>query len=422
MLHGLARRTGFVRRQPRKLELRGFLLSCMVMALQRCCSLRQQAILAGLSSGSTISKQGLHQRLTDRARKFLQACLAAAIGSHLPRPAKTSSASFGRILVQDSTCLSLPAHLATRFPGPSNQSGKPQAGLRIQCVYELLTERFISFALSAFTRNDQASASDLLALLQPGDLVLRDLGYFTLKSFKGIAAKGAFFISRLRYGLTVYDARTGQPLNLRRKLRPGAELDLEIRLGQDEKLPLRLLAFPLPENVANERRRKARADRDKRIAHSKDYLDLLGWSLFVTNAPADRLPRADAAKLYRLRWRIEIIFKAWKSHFGLAQVRKLAGRQVEVLVYGLLLFAVLTHHHLPLADHPTTIDNPARTPPPLSLLRLTSFLSTWLLATLFSHLDPAQLHQRLRTQINAHCRYDRRRRTNYASLRAATLS
>jgi hypothetical protein len=38
-----------------------------------------------------------------------------------------------------------------------------------------------------------------------GDLLIRDLGYFVLKVLGGIIEKKAFFISRLRYGITLYD-------------------------------------------------------------------------------------------------------------------------------------------------------------------------------------------------------------------------
>jgi hypothetical protein len=421
-LCALARGCGFVRRALRKFDLPGFVLSSMILALQQACSLRQQAILAGIFTATTISKQALHKRLARPAALFLQGCLAAAIGFKLAGKLACRPAAFGRILLQDSTCIALPAALASLFPGPANQSAKPQACLRIQCLYDLLTERFVSFALSPFTRNDQAAASDLLPLLQPRDMVLRDLGYFTLDSLKTIAAKGAFFLSRLRYGPTLFCPKTARPIDLSTILRPGATLDAEFLLGQREKLPLRLLAFALPPKIAEERRRKARANRDKRLSHSEHYLHLLGWNIFVTNASQDQLPLAIAAKLYRLRWRVEILFKAWKSHLGLHHVSKLGKHQVEALVYGLLLFAVLMHHHTPLADEPTEDRASPHRPPPLSLLRLAQFFGSWLLPLLLAQLHPDHFLQRLREQIYAHCRYERRRRKNYADLRSEILS
>jgi len=46
---------------------------------------------------------------------------------------------------------------------------------------------------------------------------------------------------------------------------------------------------------------------------------IFGWNIFVTNVPRPVWP----AKFWRpstVRWRIEVIFKAWKSHLGLRQL------------------------------------------------------------------------------------------------------
>lgn len=417
-----ARLCGFVQRALRKLDLRGFVLSSMVLALQQTASLRQQAILAGLYAAGTITKQAIHKRLSRPAALFLRGCLATAIGSRLLGQRQGCPSTFGRVLVQDSTCISLPARLAALFPGPANQSAKKQACLRIQCLYDLLTECFVSFSLSAFTRNDQASAGDLVPLLKPRDMVLRDLGYFTIDSLKAIAAKGAFFLTRLRYGVSLFDPGSAELLDLAKRLRPGATLDREVLLGQQEKFPVRLLAFPLPPQLAQERRRKARADRDKRLRHSKAYFYLLGWNLFLTNASQEQLPLATAAKLYRLRWRVEILFKAWKSHLGLHHLSKIGRHQVEVLVYGLLLFVVLMHQNTPLAAETSSLGSSDHPSTPLSLLRVAQFFGSWLLTLLLAELQPSDLQQRMRQQMHAHCRYDSRRRKNYPNWRSESLS
>ena len=81
----------------------------MVMAWQKSCSLRQQAIIAGISSSTTISKQAIHTHLGKNLGLFLQACLAAAIAERLGAERRIASAQFARILVQDSTCVALDA-------------------------------------------------------------------------------------------------------------------------------------------------------------------------------------------------------------------------------------------------------------------------------------------------------------------------
>jgi len=419
-----ARSCGFVKRKPRKLYLSGFVFSCLGLALQDSGSFRNQAILAGLVNNTVLSKQALFKRLTPKAVSFMEHVLAAVISWKVGYQVDTTL-PFARILVQDSTCVSLASKLAEKFPGPSNQAKSGQASLRIQAVYDLLTERFVAFSLGSFRRNDQAAAGDLVALLKPADLVLRDLGYFTLDSLKRIAAKGAFYLTRLHYGAALLCPQSGEELNLAKILSPGQKLDKDVWLGKKEKLPIRLLAFPLPEEVANERRRKARANRDKRLNHSKDYMYLLGWTILLTNASEERLPYASAEKLYRLRWRIEILFKAWKSHLCLKHLKQVGARQVEVLVYGLLLLAVLTHHIQSLPEVESRIPKLGADGKnnPISILRLTEFLGHWLIVLMFVRLAPGELEQRLAAQLDAHCRYDSRiKRTHYFQKRGMALS
>lgn len=413
-LLSLARHTAFVVRKPRKLDLRAFLLSSMILAIQQSGSLRLQAILLGMAANVTLSKQGLHKRLTDKACAFLQQCLAAAIAWRLPSAQPLQTSSFKRILVQDSTCLALPATLASCFPGPSNQCVKSQASLRIQCLYDLASECFVHFLLCPFTRNDQAAALDPIAFLRTGDLLLRDLGYFTLLSLRTIISQGAFFLTRRHSGVALYDSHTGQPLELASILSPKRFLDIPVLIGKDGKIPARLLAFPLPEQLAAQRRRKARSNRDRRLNPSKSSLYLLNWNILLTNASCSQLPPQKAAELYRLRWRIEILFKSWKSHFGLLSPLRIGRYQAETLIYGLLLFAVLSQHLLlPLADASNT---------PISHLRFTQFFSLWALPLLFAPPGPSNFSFRLFSQISLHCLYDKRTRPSYPFLKSASLS
>ena len=98
--------------------------------------------------------------------------------------------AFRRVLLQDSTQIRLPEHLANYFPGPTNQNRKDGAALKIQVVYDLLDETFPYFALSGFRRTDQAASADILSVAKPGDLVLRDLGYFATPIFQKLIDRG----------------------------------------------------------------------------------------------------------------------------------------------------------------------------------------------------------------------------------------
>ena len=109
----------------------------------------------------------------------------------------------------------------------------------------------------------------------------------------------------------------------------------------DKKVRGRLVAVRLPAEVAAERRRLARQNRDRRCPPSAERLALLDWAIFITNVPRTVWSARTVAQMYGLRWRIEIVFKAWKSHFALAQVPAGSKAQVESLIYAKLIFIIL---------------------------------------------------------------------------------
>ena len=111
---------------------------------------------------------------------------------------------------------------------------------------------------------------------------------------------------------------------------------------------VRLVANKLPEDVAKERRQKAKNKPDRRCNISKENLELLGWEIFITNVlPSiwdakiicDVYPSADG-------WRIEIIFKSWKSFFQIADVPQGKREQVECHIYMSLIMITLFHSYL----------------------------------------------------------------------------
>jgi hypothetical protein len=159
--------------------------------------------------------------------------------------------------------------------------------------------------------------------------------------FESLLLKGAFFLSRYRHATTVLDPRTGKPLNLAHLLRTQGSIDRQVWLGEKHRLSVRLVAVPVPEALANERRRRARANRDKRLNPSPQHLFLLGWNIFVTNVDRNTWPPKAIQPIYRLRWRIEMIFKAWKSHLGLRELNCRTADLLRLSLMTKLLFCVL---------------------------------------------------------------------------------
>jgi hypothetical protein len=401
-------KVGFIQRKPRKIHPLQ-LLKAFCMLLPQGVSLRSLALCLSALCGEVVSKQAVAKRVGKSWVEFLKQTLALL----LCRQFETSSteslfSGFTRVLLHDSSALPLPDELAPYYPGAGNQHGR-NAQAKIQAILDIKSRSFVYFSLTPFTRNDQSAASDVLDILQPGDLIIRDLGYFALKVFARISGAGAYFISRFRYKCSLYDQN---PLDLSSLLRKEGQLDRWVRIGCSERLPVRLVAIPVPPQVAEKRRRALRQSRDRRLNPSKDHLFLLGWSIFITNVAKEVWSADQIAEIYGLRWRIEIVFKTWKSHFGITSYNHSASLyQIESLIYTRLILIFLFH---------VTIYNPLRTEidrgyaQKLSLLKLSAFFVSyhWLIPVI-----AASAHKGLLNDILTHfCTYDKRKRPNYEDL------
>ena len=70
-------------------------------------------------------------------------------------------------------------------------------------------------------------------------------------------------------------------------------------------------------------------------------LELAGWLILLTNAPAELLPDSAVGLLYRVRWQIELVFKQWKSVLRLDVLPSANGCRVQCEIWSRLLSALL---------------------------------------------------------------------------------
>lgn len=408
-LNRLARLTGLVERTPQKITPWRLVAAGLLLISQASISLTVWAVLLGLLSHKTISKQAVFERLDQAATDFFKAVLASALAfraqaSKLKDP--HWKCPFARILVQDSSTVKLSQKLASAFPGGSNQHGETPGVLRIQALVDLLSQTWIDFALSSYRRNDQAASPDILPHLRQNDLVLRDLGYFAVAILEQIALRGAFFITRFYFRTAVFD-QGGRPLDLLNLLRKHRCLDRQVRIGKKDALLVRMVAMPVPEPLAAERRRKARAHLGNRCQLSKEYLAMQGWTIYLTNVPATLLTPQQICSLYAQRWHIEIIFKAWKSHFQLETISSsMSAQQLQAIIYSKLLFITITYPLSPLA---LASQMPAQQNRGYSRLLVSLLVNQCLLAIVLQYLQINLAHD-FAVQLHYHARHGRRRR------------
>ncbi len=344
-LEKLSRETGFVKRIALKANSVEFLMGFFIAMSVNCISYMNIAFCIGQLIDDTISKMAIKKRFTEGFVNLLQLILSLVLSDHLksmPRVMDSDVFStFKRVFLQDITTISLPAKLAKFFPGSGTNNGKKTATLKLQVVYEALRERFFHFGIGCFRDNDQKAAKDILSIAKAGDLVIRDLGYFVLEVFAKMIQQGIFLLSRLKYGVNIYVQNGIKQIDLVKLLKKYGQLDIDVTLGSKTKLPVRLIAIPLPDDVVNERRRKAKLNRDKRLNPDKNHLYLMGFNIFITNVDRETWSAKQVAQVYEIRWRIEIVFKAWKSYFKITNIPNASVNRVKANIYAMLIYITL---------------------------------------------------------------------------------
>jgi hypothetical protein len=409
----IARKTGFMRRQPRKIEPVMLIKTLVAMTFNTEFSLRVCATVLGFLAGTVVSKEALFKRLGCQSISFVSHVLFSLLAktSRLKEEVdKGVFSHFRRVFLHDSTNLHLPPELARVFPGAKNQTGKRSASLKLQSFYEVLTGTFHLFRLTPFGCNDQSASSLILEILKEGDLVLRDLGYFVLKTFEAISEKGAYFLSRYHHKAVLFDS-DAKRFDLLKHLRKYGFLDQWLYIGIHERVPVRVVATPVPEPIAAQRRRKLRQNRNKEINPDKNHLALLGWEIFITNVGEQIQDTQTICQIYGLRWRIEIIFKSWKSYFHINAFEHPSAKEVKLIIYSRLIFITLFqtcfYEQLAALVYEATGKH-------LSLLKAAQFfqLHFWL-AMIVSQHNP----QIVIEQILKHCTYEKRKkRLNYGQI------
>jgi hypothetical protein len=307
------------------------LVSGFFLSLSTVHSLREWSnqITGMLKAGVSVTKAGLQKRLGNRQLESVKALLGEVLRSQLQGMHEQETQAgwfspFNRVLLEDSSCVSVHRALSKHFPGSYSKSGD-NATARIQLCMELKSMTYERLALMSFRDNDQKYSKEILPHLESGDLVIRDLGYSVLDVFAVIIRKEAFFLSRYKVGVALYESKDEAALDLAKWLgrchqRGECQVDRNLFMGAQQKLPVRLVALRCPDEVAAERVRKAKQDRHAKANHSKAYYELLKWTIFLTNVPPEVWRPQTVWKVYGFRWHIEMIFKVWKSKFGLQRL------------------------------------------------------------------------------------------------------
>ena len=228
---------------------------------------------------------------------------------------------FDDVRIADSTCYIL-KKLAKDW-APSTSKKRP-AGIKLHTVISLKNTLPMAGSITAQKTHDNKGFPE--QTLEPGTLMLFDLGYIDVSRFIEATQQGAFFITRLKSthdpeivrvyqgkgsrlaarGLRIHDAIASGIL----ETKAGA-LDLDVRIsdGKQEAV-VRVVAIDDPTGEQH---------------------------FYICNVPRQWLSPHDISETYRLRWIVELMYKHMKSGLGFSAIRAWRPDAIKALIYSKII-------------------------------------------------------------------------------------
>jgi hypothetical protein len=175
---------------------------------------------------------------------------------------------FNRVLLEDSTVISLPETLSRIFKGCGGAASN--AAVKYDFIIDQSNHLIVRVKFCPGKNSDATMSSEIISYLEEEDLVIRDLGYFNLSQLSKINNKKSYFISRLSITAYVYLKKDDEnPLNLIQYLKEldidHKKIDIEVYVGQKERLAVRLVAIKVPPEVIEARKKGIKRVRLKKI-------------------------------------------------------------------------------------------------------------------------------------------------------------
>jgi len=240
-----------------------------------------------------ISKQSLDERYNKNSVEFIKLCFNRVLQIvNSGSVDRSLNIPFSKIQLTDATSFRIPDHLANHYKGWEGQGG---AAILKMHFY------FLSRAKSSCT--------------------------YSIKDEDGEFQK---------VDIADYLPKAGQIKEVE-----------EIYVGcKKHKAKVRLILEAVPEEVAQQRLKQLDryASKHPKANVSEQRKAMCYFNVFITNAPADKLPASLIRMVYTIRWQIELLFKIWKSIFKIDEVKKMSIYRFECYIYSKLIAILLTLH------------------------------------------------------------------------------
>lgn len=335
----IAKDTNFIKRKSAKFSAFGIVVALLKCAISGKGSFNQIASHLKRIEKKACSRQAIFQRINESCVRYLRRIVRSIISSQATAASNICKKwGFKRLLTEDSTFQKMHSHNAANFPAHGNKQGAT-SGFKIDFIYDMITGKALSQKLAGGTVQDKILGLRILDFVRKGDLILRDMGYFSIEVFEAIRSKYGHWLSRLPANVNV-TTMDDIPIEKLLRSRKHNRLDIKVKVGNAEH-KCRMVAVRADAALAAQRRRQRKSE--TKGTPSSQALVRDGWHILLTSLDEDHA-MADLFEIYRLRWNIEVRFKAWKQALNMRDLFKRYSNSYhqESLIYAALIFQLIT--------------------------------------------------------------------------------
>ena len=218
--------------------------------------------------------------------------------------------------------------------------GSKQGDYRLHCSFDIFGFSYRCIEITDIAEGEKLSRY----MVRPGDIVLADRVYGTIKGMEHVLSNQGDFILRYRTkAFNVYD-EDGKKLDLQKcfeGLEPLESLSVYgFYYSEGKKRPVRIVAMRKDDDAALKAQRKMTKKLNKQRG-KRPSAEALEMNRYIVLATSLDYSEERILELYRARWQIEQVFLRLKGLFAFGDVPSKNEDSVKAWFYGKLFIAIL---------------------------------------------------------------------------------
>jgi len=340
-----AKDTGFFKRKSKLTSLHFFDVMMFGASTNTPFSLRESCVEASNRHNISVTKQGIDSRFNDGAQSFMKGVFEDIFHDQISSTYNLDFLKhFSSVNIKDGTKFQLHKSLKELFPGAGGSG--TGAGVCIQTEFDLKSGVMTEFDITPEKQSDFKTANKWAEKAKKRALYIADLGYFNVSSFQKIIKAEASFLSLLVGSIKVFTLEMElicfDKIYKEMKRNKITSKEMDVLVGVEAKLPVRLIIELVPDNIYTERiLKKTNKRNNKKKQISQEAKSRAHFNLMVTNVEKEHLSAENSYKLYRIRWQIELVFKTWKSTYSIDKVRQMNVNRFRCYLYAKLIWILV---------------------------------------------------------------------------------